>query len=109
MTRKRPAMSEFEIHILLPFRINSFPTFLAVVLNANASVPAVGSVSAKLLDIWVAKRGKYLSFCSLVPNFFITLLIREFWMSTRVATAGSTLDTSSTVRMVVMKLQPAPP
>ena len=48
MTRKTSATSEFEIHILVPFKIKSDPSFLAVVFRANASDPEDGSDNAKL-------------------------------------------------------------
>lgn len=37
------AISEFDIHIFVPFIINLLPTFLAVVFNAKASDPELGS------------------------------------------------------------------
>lgn len=57
----------------------------------------------------MASKGKYFFFCSSFPNLIMTLLTKEFWISTKTATAGSTLATSSMHKMVVKKLQPAPP
>lgn len=61
------------------------------------------------LTVSLASLGKYFSFCSLVPNFVITELTRVLWISTKTATAGSTLEISSMVKIVVIKLHPEPP
>lgn len=49
MTKKSPATSELEIHILDPFKTKSVPSLFAVVFIANASEPDVVSDKAKLL------------------------------------------------------------
>ena len=48
ITRKSPAMSALDIHILDPLRRKSEPSGVAVVFKENASEPAADSVRAKL-------------------------------------------------------------
>ena len=58
-------------YILLPFKIQALPSSdgTALVLIDAASEPLDGSVRAKAAIISpVAKRGKYFSFCSLLPK-----------------------------------------
>jgi hypothetical protein len=59
------------IQILLPFKIHALPSSegTALVLIDAASEPLEGSVSANAAIISpVARRGKYFSFCSLLPK-----------------------------------------
>lgn len=64
------------IQILLPFKIQAFPSSegTALVLIDAASDPLDGSVKAKAANISpVANLGKYFSFCSLFPKSKIPL------------------------------------
>lgn len=47
-TRNNPAISEFEIHIFVPFITYSVPSFFASVFKEKASDPEPGSVRQKL-------------------------------------------------------------
>lgn len=48
MTIYTSAISEFDIHIFVPFKTYLSPTNLAVVFKANASEPEFGSDKQKL-------------------------------------------------------------
>ena len=65
------AMPPLLIHILLPFNIQCLPSAegTALVLIEAASEPLAGSVKANAAIVSpVASFGKYLAFCSLLPN-----------------------------------------
>jgi len=81
--------------ILLPFSIQFLPSFLASALSAAASDPAADSVRTNepVIACPEQSRGKYLLFCSLVPNFSTT---SATMLVTDIATAveAQTFETS---------------
>ena len=68
------------IHILAPFRIQSPPSFFAVVRMLAGSEPESGSVSPKQPTLRpAASSGSHRSFCSSLPHFQIANIASEPW------------------------------
>mmetsp|Transcript_55479 Transcript_55479/g.154645 ORF Transcript_55479/g.154645 Transcript_55479/m.154645 type:complete len:249 (+) Transcript_55479:751-1497(+) len=108
-TTKTPASMAFEIQHLLPSINQSLPSCLALDFKANASEPLPASERQKLPTVSVAKRGKYVCFCTCVPYWLKAVTSKVFWISISTATAGSTIATSSTAKQAAVKPAPTPP
>ena len=81
-TVKTSAIPPLDIQIFEPFRIQVLPSGAssALVLMEFASEPDAGSVKAKAANCSPdARRGKYFSFCSVVPRIVIPLRLTKLF------------------------------
>lgn len=80
-TKKISASQAFDIHIFVPFSLNSsLPTGSARVFKENASEPDSASDKQNDPSFSVAKDVKYFSFCLSLPYLLTILVIRVFFL-----------------------------
>ena len=97
------------MNILEPLTIHSPSTSLAVDFVPLESQPAVSSVRPKPQRCDLHKRGRYLSFCSLVPYSLIGVMPKELSAAIVAAVEPSTRASSSTAIIYDNVSRPWPP
>jgi hypothetical protein len=98
------------MNVLLPLRIQSLPSRLAVVFMLPESLPEPGSVNPHAPNLRPeARSGTYFFFCSSLPNFMMCPVHRLLCEAMVRATDGSTFATSSMMMMASISVSPAPP
>lgn len=109
-TTATSAMEPLVIHILVPLRIQSSPSRLALVRIPPGLDPKSGSVRPKQpMASPAAIRGSHSSFCSSLPLWWIANMASEPWTETRLRMPESTASSSWQANPYAVALIPAQP